>query len=915
MSEAPILKISGLFTSFNEFSEVPEGALSVADNIDIIQNSIAQPRRGFDRDTASYTDANDRTDAIVEYQLQKIVHHGNTIGAATKLSYKNGSVFTDLESITSPANRRLKFVGANQNLYYTSAIGLRVLDAYNGTPRAAGAYKGLDITSSTSASSSAWLAAGYSVAYRMVWVYQDANKNYIFGSPSQREIYTNSSSVPKAVDLAITIPAGVTTNWILQLYRSDAVNTGEPSDELYQVYETNPDSTAITNKTITITDIVPESLLTGATLYTSPSQEGIGMANEPPPLVTDLTYYDNCVFGFDTVSKHRFFLTLISVGGSAGIAVADTVGVGGITYTGAAAETPSSGIFRVYSPANRTFVDANVAIAPTNLINIGTNIFQNGDAITLSTTGTLPSGLAINTTYYVISSTSSSIQLSLTKGGAAVSIASASGGGTHTVAYSATPAQQIAWTAQSLVRAINQDASSTVYAYYVSGSDDLPGQILLEERSIGGNAFSIVSSRATCWTPTGIPTSGTTIQSTNDDFATQLRWTKPNEPESWPLANSAFVGSLNDTGLRAIALHDAIYMFNKTGQVYKLTGKYPNYQIDKIEDSVKLLATETAVVLNNKIYGLTDQGVTVLADDTKIISRPIEQDLLRIISENQADLQTMAFGVSYESDRKYLLFLPTTSADTYPTQTYVYNTFTNAWTHYTVGATCGLVDLSDILYLGEPVVNRLKKERKDYSFLDYADYGFTTSIATIVGTQVTVSSDFDSILVGDVLFQSASLFAQVIAVDPATQTITIDTDPGLAIASTDILHGIPVVIQWAPATMGNPGLQKQFSSVSMLFKSYFVGQATLGFSTDLQQSISTVPVVGPALSLWGLFPWGAGAWGGVPLKKPMVQWIPRSCQRASQLTISFTNSWAFSNWILQGLAIFGVLGSEKINKS
>jgi hypothetical protein len=53
-----------------------------------------------------------------------------------------------------------------------------------------------------------------------------------------------------------------------------------------------------------------------------------------------------------------------------------------------------------------------------------------GNAVTLGSTATLPSGYSSNTTYYVINSTTNTFKLSATKGGAAVTAATNSGTGT-----------------------------------------------------------------------------------------------------------------------------------------------------------------------------------------------------------------------------------------------------------------------------------------------------------------------------------------------------------------------------------------------------------------------------------------------------------------------------------------------------
>ena len=55
-----------------------------------------------------------------------------------------------------------------------------------------------------------------------------------------------------------------------------------------------------------------------------------------------------------------------------------------------------------------------------------------GQAVQFTTTGTLPTGLSINTTYYVISTSTNTCQLSTVLSGSAVTFTNSSGSGTHT---------------------------------------------------------------------------------------------------------------------------------------------------------------------------------------------------------------------------------------------------------------------------------------------------------------------------------------------------------------------------------------------------------------------------------------------------------------------------------------------------
>lgn len=827
MSQSLILKIKGLFTSLNDLSEVPEGALLEADNIDILKDSIAEPRRGFERLAAGYTSSSDRTDRTWFYQDKQFAHHG-TLGSANTVSYFNSGAWSSVGTFSAPTGYKMRNLTANQNLYFTTSVGVKKLDAYNGTAVQAGAYKALDLTAGVSASGSTWLTNNYRVAYRVVWGYRDANTGLIRGAPSQRESYKNTAGSTKAVDVAVTIPAGVTTAWFYQLYRSNAVDNSvtdtEPSDELGLVFEGNPSAGEITAKTLTITDIVPDALR-GETLYTAASQEGIANQNERPPLAKDMAVFRDTVFYANTVSKHRFYLTLLAAGSPNGVQANDTITIGGVAYTGKASETVASAEFKVFSAGSAS--------------------------------------------------------------------------------------QNVRDTALSLVKVINQHTSSTVYAYYLSGPDDLPGKILLEERAIGGAAFVAISSRTTAWNPT-LETSGTNDSSTNDTFLNGLSWSKQNQPEAVPLPNQVTVGSKDAEILRIAPLKEALFIFKEDG-IFKLTGFYPNFTIELFDSSAILTAPESCAVLNNQIFCLTDQGVTVVSDGVKVISRPIEQDLLELTGASLSGVQTLSWGIGYESERKYYLFTITEAGDTYATQAYVFNVFTNSWVRHVLTSTAGVV-FQNHLYLGDAASHYIVKDRKTYTYLDYADFGAATTISSIASLTVSLGSNVDQAAVGDILYQSSTVFAVISAVDTVLSTVTIETDPGFSAAAADILKAISTNIKWAPMTLGNPGIQKQNHTVEFFFKTDFQGTGYATFSSDLSQYDESVPLAGTAIGAFGLFPWGEAPFGGDPLKRPIRQWIPREKQRASQLTVSFQHAYGFSAWQLTGVSVFGEPGTERIGK-
>lgn len=814
------LKIKGLYTSYNDLSEVPDGALLQARNIDILQDSLATPRRGYDRLEGAFDDVDERALQLEEFD-DKLIAYTDDL----KLYYYDSSTWNNIAGTYSPpdASTRLRFSKANQNLYFTTSAGVFKLDAFDGTPVLAGAFKALDLDLTITNTSATWLANNFRVAYRAVLGYKDANDNLILGAPSQRSSIKNTAGAGREVTAVNRLPTGVTTDYFMQLYRSSQIdNTStstEPSDELQLVYEVQLTSTDISNGFVTVVDIVDDSLR-GAVIYTAGTQEGLAQQNERPPYCKDITEFKGFTWFANLEFIHRYNFTIIS---TSAIVNDEIITIDGIAFTAKSSETIASGFF---------------------LLATGGSISEN-----------------------------------------------------------------IRDTGESLVRVINGYSSSTVWGFYVSGSSDTPGKILLEDRTLGTSGFAVTSDASATWTSPALPSSGTTQSSSNDAAMNGVVFSKQNQPEAAPLPNIFFAGSKDEPIRRILSIKDSLFALKDDG-IYKIFGQNANdFSITEFDKTVKILAPESAVVLANTIFCLTDQGVVSISETgVSIRSRPIEQDILSLVASTSATIATEAFGVAYNQDRKYYVFLPTTSADTYPTQAFVYNLFTDTWVRHVLNAKCGFVDSDGILHIGHATSQYLHVERRNYSFLDFVDFGFETSILSIASNVLVLAAGTDNTARGDVVFQTALLFATVISVDTIAGTVTIQSDPGLTVAACTILKSIDTEIQWAPIVTGNVGVQKQFYSAKLLFKTQFNGDAQFTFQTGLSSTQERALIEGGDPGLWGLDNWDEFVWGGDLDRKENRQWVPRGKQRASQILVGMEHSWAYSPWELLGVTLFSSMG-------
>lgn len=822
MSQKLVLKNKGLNTSANQLSEVPEGALSVADNIVIDKDSVAECRRGYIRNSNPPASDLIRNDRITSYQDKLIVRRSSN----DTLAYFDAGWTDYAGTYLHPDSdyARMQFMQASGNLYFTTSLGVKVLDSYLGPVYSTGMPRGLDGVGSTTGASG-MMSNNTQVAYRIVWGSRDANNNLYLGTPSQRIIVSNSSGGTCDVSLTFTIPAGVTTSDFYQVYRSkeSASSTDEPTDELQLVYEKNPSAGQITAKSVTFTDSTPVSLM-GASLYTNASQEGIAESNDEPPFASDIALFKNFTFFANVKTKHKASIKLLSAGGS-GLVADDTITINGVIFTAKASETIASGFFKVST------------------------------------------------------------------GGSA--------------------SQNISDTAQSLVKVINQYASNTsIYAYYISGFQDLPGQILLTKRTLDNTSFSVSVSRAAAW-DIGTGTSS------NDQFQNGLMWSKNQQPEHVPTAHVEFVGSKNYPIRRIIALRDSLFILKADG-VFRLTGSGGSWSIDPLDTSTRIIAPDSASVVNNQIFCLADQGIVAISDiGVQVMSRPIEDKINDLISEDADKLKKLSFGVSYETDRKYILWTISESSDNYPTKAFVYNTFTQAWTTWIKNAKHAFVSpVDDKIYLCNPTDKHNLKERKTLTYEDYAD-------EELDGFSIVSSSQYTIVLnttagltVGDIIYSSSSAFSVITSIDSGASSVVVNDLRTWPNGSVTVYKGISAVIEYTSQHFDNPGVMKHFQEAALLFRETNFISGTLSFYTDISGGYENTTFNGGyGGALWGLFDWGLIPWGGAIRPKPIRVFIPREKSRGSLLSVRMTIANGFSKWSLNGLSLQYDWVSERTTRS
>lgn len=821
----PVVQLDnkGLYTFNNQLSQVPPGAMAIANNVVIDRPGIVETRRGFDFYGTTLTSAGVKGFVYLARLLWycsggQLAYDSDGLGTFTNYA---GTYFP-------PTGNFINSTQANGNFYFTTNNGVYKIAGLTGTPQQAGAPPALDLAAASAGAGSA-VVTNAQAAYSVVWGYTDANNNLILGSPSSWAFITNTSGSTINVTLTVTIPSTITTTYFLQVYRTPATASSSTTPgnnfQLALVYQ--PTSTDITNKSATITDTIPDTLL-GAFLYTADGQTN-NQQNSQPPLCQDICTFNGMTFYINWQTIQQLNITLDAVGGASGIQNGDTV-----TLTDAASST--SYIYNAVNTANNAAArQFNVSTGGTISVNIDT-------------------------------------------------------------------------TARNLSSMINQDPNNTLwYAYYQTGTNVLPGSIIIQARNLQQGSFSIVSSRTTCWTP-ALPSSGTTYASGNLSQSGHFIPSKVNQPEAVPLVYDTPVstGNISVVLYRGLALQDALYLFTNAG-IFRVTGTDPtSLQVILFDSSALIVGLQTPEILNNSIYYYSTQGIcSVSSGGNQIVSRNVERDIIQLSA--LSNFTSLAFGCSYESDRKYLLFSPSSGADSTAQQAYVNNWITQAWTLWTRAASAAIVNqATNKMYMTDGLGN-VFQERKNYQNSDYSDQKYTVTInstSTSLNT-ITLASSVN-VSIGDTIQQTVAgvqYSQQVTGNNTVTGVINVASAAGFAAGSAQDYRAIQTRIRYTPVTCGFPQYNKKFLIWDFMFENANFATITAQFSSDYfisQESVTLTPQTsgGFGTLAWGTFPWGVSLF-----PEQVIPCYPtRNTAWAHWVVIELDLTQAFTSLALNGIS-------------
>lgn len=478
--------------------------------------------------------------------------------------------------------------------------------------------------------------------------------------------------------------------------------------------------------------------------------------------------------------------------------------------------------------------------------------------------------------------------------------------GNFAVVTGGTPGTNIDSTSKNLVSCINQNPANTaIYAYYPVGYNDLPGLIFLQARAYTTGTFVLTASNGAVYQP-AIPTSGTTYASSNDTLPNGVYVSKLNEPEAVPLTNQIFIGGGDKPIFRLIALRDSVVVMKQDG-VFRITGSTPDQlTVTPFDTTIILIAPDSAVTLNNTIFCVSSQMVVSISESgVNIESRNIEGALLQ--NSTLTNFSTATFGISYESEREYLLCQPSNDADETATQIDVYNWLTQAWTHWLIEPTAGMVSFQpdNKLYLTPSYnSNFLYQEVKTYdpNGFDFGDDRYAVTISGVSGLVVTLNSVTHA-AIGQTLAQDF-LTSIITAVDVLNTTVTVSDLFSWADGAATIVQPFVQTIVTTPISANFTHYMKNFNRLIYNFSNANFSSITASCISDASLYSENWSIVPQINGQWGLFLWGQLPWNGSSLLTQAIATLPpREKMLAHWVQVGLSLNEALKNFQFLGCSL------------
>jgi hypothetical protein len=271
-------------------------------------------------------------------------------------------------------------------------------------------------------------------------------------------------------------------------------------------------------------------------------------------------------------------------------------------------------------------------------------------------------------------------------------------------------------------------------------------------------------------------------RSDNERRVDYVYYSLPGEPEAVSAANYIPVGTSGKAIRRIVPQRDRLLVFKDEG-TYAIYGDFP-FQVSLIDDTVAILAPDSAVALGSTVIVLTEDGIMAVTDGgIQMISKVIDSTLKPYGAAPYRSTTRTAFGVAYESEKVFALFMPSLGITGYEAKAYVFGLESQAWTtwSYSQSRLCGRIDpFTDTAYYGVSASPYLFKDKNTSSTLDYFDRSGSSSeaiVSTVQWAATTLSAPYGTKQAREIHFHYRDVRQPVGAEVTATYSLKTDILP------------------------------------------------------------------------------------------------------------------------------------------
>jgi len=884
-------KQAGLHTWGNKIL-LPEGSLLLAKNAVIDRDEIISCRRGLGRHggTGSMTVT---AKAFFEYLGELVVLDGTTlkydalgIGQAASLTTWSGSY-------SPPAGVRMRGFEVDKKLIFTTNLGPFIQESATGTPRRTGMPRGLDVQLALSGTGDGWFAPDTQVSYRVIW----GKARLAPGAPTNQEPLSNPGFAVTLAKSGTTVTVthtahGYSTGNIVAIYglsdttyvEADHTITVTGANTYTYTVDVEPIPATATGRAgkrfdVLLTTTIPQGVVAGDwfQVYRSPQSAGINASPEDEHkklkeiVITAADIANGFVTFTDTFDDAFRGLDLYT-----NPATGD-----GIEFQN---DRPPHAEFIVHFRGHTIYLNIFREHQVSSQLLILAGITPEVDTVTVTIGG--------STITYIAS---------LTEDLAARRFKVFTG---------TVDSENVRNTAKSLIKVINRDAGSSIYAYYASGLDDEPGHILFERRDLTDSAFTVSGTTViqAAFTPI-LP-----LTSSNDAGHHKAAISRHQISEAAPRANEVEVAKLGFDILGAVTLRDSVIVATEKG-IHEITGETDghlgnDFIVREVDPTLILIHPECFVAQDNAAFGWFQQGIVrVTSAGSQLVSYSIKGDLDKITRSSA--FQPATFFVPYESYQKLVVWVPAVSTEDFARLGYAYDLISQTWSGpWEKPVSCGVVlEGKDKMFLGHPLDNKVLIERKDYTDNDFYDEEIPvvySNIGTTTVNGVTVTTCDITYNYSQMAFDEGFLVIQTGDHGPLRATVLSFTDLGggtfrcvldkeipLTFGSGRVGLPIEMLIHWVDDAARNPALLKDFIQGQIYMESNTAYHHYMGFMSDAIGQEEWLPRIDiPNTGGWGS-DWGA-VWGDPEpnLSIPISSEVPRDHRRCRTLRPMYRHKWA-----------------------